>query len=136
MKRRVVVSGMGMVTPAGIGLEPNWQNVVEGKSMALPVNDLPVSVAAQIRDFRPEEYIKDRRILRFLPPEDGYGIASAKMALEDAGFKAGEVDLGEGGVYLGSSKEITWPDWIFSALPESTDEDESVYTRKFGTQCE
>jgi 3-oxoacyl-[acyl-carrier-protein] synthase II len=137
MKRRVVVSGMGMVTPGGIGLGPNWQRLVEGKSMASSTTspDFPLSITVQVRDFRVEEYIKDRRILRFLPQEEGYCIAAAKMAVEDAELEAGKVDLGEGGLYLGSSKEITWPDWVFPAIIESMDGNGLVDNKRFSSQA-
>ena len=95
--RRVVVTGMGLVTPLGIGLERNWSSLVEGASgvraiQSFDVSDLPVKIAAQVPRgetasglFNADDWVppKDQRKM------DGfivYALAAAAQAVEDAGW--------------------------------------------------
>ena len=88
MRRRVVVTGMGLVIPTGIGVETAWKNVCEGKSGIGPLtrfdtNGFETKIAAEVKDFNPEIYIDKKEIKRtdlFVQ----YAIAATKEALEDA----------------------------------------------------
>ena len=72
-KTKIVITGMGAVTPIGIGVESFWKNLIAGKSGLSPItrfdsSQLPVSVAAEIQDFQPEEHIPAKlahRMARF-----------------------------------------------------------------------
>src|SRR5207237_461202 len=110
--RRVVVTGMGLVTPLGIGLERNWSSLVEGASgvraiQSFDVSDLPVKIAAQVPRgetasglFNADDWVrpKDQRKM------DGfivYALAAAAQAVEDAGWtpqedEARELGMGDG----------------------------------------
>jgi len=92
MKNRVVITGLGVVAPNGIGVAPFWDSLVEGRSAIGPVtafdaSDLPCRIAGEVRGFDPTEYITGK-----LKPEKRmaratqFAIASASMALEDAGL--------------------------------------------------
>src|SRR5262252_4699885 len=112
--RRVVVTGMGLVTPLGIGLERNWRSLVEGGSgvraiQSFDVSDLPVKIAAQVPLgetvfglFNPDDWVppKDQRKM------DGfivYALAAAAQAVEDAGWAPQEDEARERtGVMIGS----------------------------------
>src|SRR5262252_3765901 len=112
--RRVVVTGMGLVTPLGIGLERNWRSLVEGGSgvraiQSFDVSDLPVKIAAQVPLgetvfglFNPDDWVppKDQRKM------DGfivYALAAAAQAVEDAGWAPQEEEARERtGVMIGS----------------------------------
>ena len=88
-KRRVVVTGMGIVSPVGSELETAWRNIREGQSGITPIEDFDVSdfatrIAGSVQGFQVEEYLakKDsRRMDRFMH----YGIASTEMAMAHAG---------------------------------------------------
>jgi 3-oxoacyl-[acyl-carrier-protein] synthase II len=88
LRRRVVVTGMGLVIPTGIGVETAWKNVCEGKSGIGPLtrfdtNGFETKIAAEVKDFNPEIYIDKKEIKRtdlFVQ----YAIAATKEALEDA----------------------------------------------------
>jgi 3-oxoacyl-[acyl-carrier-protein] synthase II len=88
-KRRVVITGIGPVTPVGIGLEEFWDGLLAGRNgvrtiSAFPIDDLPVSVAGEIPDFDASRWLdpkEARRTDRF----SHYAIASADLAWEDAG---------------------------------------------------
>ncbi len=91
MARRVVITGLGMVTPLGIGVEENWEAVLKGKSGIGPITKFDASlfasqIAGEVKGFRSED---------FLTPKDAkhldvfihYAIASARMAIEDSTLK-------------------------------------------------
>ena len=104
MKRRVVVTGLGAVTPLGIGIEETWKNIKAGKSgirkiTKFDASNLPSQIAGEVKNFKPEEFMSAKltsRVDTFIQ----YAIASTRMALEDAGFPLN--DLGdEVGVIIG-----------------------------------
>src|SRR3989442_5287179 len=91
-RRRVVVTGLGLVTPLGIGIEANWESLVAGRSGIGPItrfdaSGLPARVAGEVRDFEPERYI-ERKDLKKMDIFIQYAIAAAQMAVEDAGLPA------------------------------------------------
>jgi len=87
-RRRVVITGLGMVTPVGIGVENNWQALMAGRSGAGPVTrfdvfDFPTRIAAEIQDFNPEDFIEKKEVKKmdlFIQ----YAMAAAKMAMDDS----------------------------------------------------
>jgi len=86
-RRRVVITGLGMVTPLGTGVEKNWQAVVTGRSGIGPVSrfdvsDFPTRIAGEVKDFRPEHFIEKKEIKKmdlFIQ----YSVAAAQMAMEE-----------------------------------------------------
>lgn len=91
MKRRVVVTGIGMVTPLGTGVEKNWEAVCAGKSGLGPITKFDVSafaskIAGEVKDFRAEDFLDKQEVRRF-DVFIHYGVASARMAMEDSRFK-------------------------------------------------
>ncbi len=91
MKRRVVITGLGMVTPLGTGVEKNWDALCSGKSVIGPVTKFDATefksrIAAEVTDFNATDFL-DKQALRRFDIFMHYGIASARMAMEDSGFK-------------------------------------------------
>lgn len=92
MSRRVVVTGLGMVSPLGIGVKENWDAVCAGKSGIRRVtrfevhDDFPVKIAGEVEGFRPEDYI-DHKEIKKMDTFIHYAVACGKMALEDSGLK-------------------------------------------------
>jgi 3-oxoacyl-[acyl-carrier-protein] synthase II len=86
-RRRVVITGLGVVAPNGIGKDAFWRNLVAGKSAvdyitAFDPSPYPCKVAAEVRDFRPEEFMHPRRTKhrgRF----SQFAVAAAKLAIQD-----------------------------------------------------
>jgi 3-oxoacyl-[acyl-carrier-protein] synthase II len=107
--RRVVITGIGCVTPLGLGKEQFWQAIHEGRSgvekiTRFDVSDLPVQIAAEVKNFNTDDFIspKDRQ---HVSPAVAYGIAGAGLAFQDAGINPKDLDLDERrniGVVLGS----------------------------------
>ena len=91
MKRRVVVTGLGMVTPLGTGVQKNWEAVCAGRSgikviEKFDVSLFPTKIAGEVRDFRSEDFM-DKQSVRRLDVFVHYALASARMAKEDSGLK-------------------------------------------------
>ena len=88
MGRRVVVTGMGLVIPTGIGVATAWKNVCEGKSGIGPLtrfdtDGFETKIAGEVKNFNPELYI-DKKEIKKMDLFIHYAIAAAKEALEDA----------------------------------------------------
>ncbi|MFC1641639.1 beta-ketoacyl-ACP synthase II [Myxococcota bacterium] len=103
---RVVVTGMGLVTPLGIGTEATWAGAVAGHSGVGPItlfdttNGYPTRIAAEVKGFVPEEYVEKKKIkemARFIP----FALAATKMALVDSGLDPDEEEKQRIGVYIG-----------------------------------
>ncbi len=107
--RRVVVTGIGCVTPIGIGKDQYWQSIRTGRSgveriTRFEADDLPVQIAAEVKDFNSDDFIapKDRQHVSLTV---AFAIASAELAFQDAGLNPREMSLDEKrdiGIVLGS----------------------------------
>ncbi|MEW6426570.1 MAG: beta-ketoacyl-ACP synthase II [Thermodesulfobacteriota bacterium] len=91
MKRRVVVTGVGLVTPVGTGVEKAWANLCAGVSgigriTRFDAADSVVQIAAEVKDFNVEEYV-DRKTARHLDLFVQYAVAAGKQALQDSGLE-------------------------------------------------
>jgi len=104
--RRVVVTGMGMVTPLGVGTASTWEAILAGKSGVGPITKFDASqfsttIAAEVKGFVPEEFV-DRKELKRMDPFIHLAMASAHLAMEDAGLVING-ELGPRvGVFMGS----------------------------------
>ena len=105
-QRRVVVTGMGLVTPLGIGLEKNWQALVAGQSGIRKIDRFPnvdafaSRIAGQVPDFHAEDFIEPKEIKKmdlFIQ----YSVAAASMAMEHSGFKIDPQEAENVGVIIG-----------------------------------
>lgn len=105
-KRRVVVTGLGAVTPVGNNAETAWQNVINGVSgiatmTRLNPDDFPAKVVGELKDFQVEEFI-DKRDARKMDRFTQYAVAASLMAVRDAGLKITEENSHRVGVWIGS----------------------------------
>lgn len=103
--RRVVVTGLGAVTPVGNDVQTSWSSIKAGKSgidyiTKFDTSDLKVNVAAEVKDFEPTKYI-EKRDLRKTDEFTVYAVAAAAQAVEDSGIE-GKIDPDRFGVYIGS----------------------------------
>lgn len=90
MARRVVVTGVGLVTPLGTGVEKTWKGLCAGKSgigliTRFDTTDYAVKIAAEVKDFNAEDYI-DPKTAKHLDLFVQYAVAAAEMAFTDSGF--------------------------------------------------
>ena len=104
--KRVVVTGMGALTPLGNTVEESWENLKAGKSGAGPITHFDASqfkthFACEVKGFDPDAYGIDRKESRKMDIYTQYAIAATKMAIEDSGMNLETVDKKEIGVVLG-----------------------------------
>ena len=105
-KRRVVITGLGIVSPVGNRVTDAWSNVLEGKSGIGPITQFDVAAFASrfsgsIRDFDPKDYIAAKDVKK-MDPFIHYGIAAACQAIQDAGLEVTEENAERIGVAIGS----------------------------------
>ena len=106
MKRRVVVTGLGAITPIGNSTEEFWQGIRAGKVGIGPITrfdtaDYKVKLAAEVKAFDAKEYM-DVKTARRMEPFAQYAVAAAKEAFADAGIDLAQEDPYRGGVIVGS----------------------------------
>lgn len=104
--RRVVITGLGCVTPVGNNKEDFWSNIKSGVSGIDKITKFDSStyqtqIAGEVKDFDPEQYISKKEIKR-IDRFTQYAIASAKMAVEDSGLDLENIDHNRFGVIIGS----------------------------------
>ncbi len=90
MTRRVVVTGLGVVSPLGIGVQDNWQAVCSGKSGIGPITRFDATefasrIAGEVKGFKANDYMAKQQVRRF-DTFIHYAVASARMAMEDSGL--------------------------------------------------
>ena len=103
--RRVVITGIGLVTPLGIGIEENWQALIEGKSGVGPItrfdaNGYQTRFAGEVKNFNPEDFLpkkEARRLDLFLQ----FALAASQMAMEDAGLTISDEESPRAGAIMG-----------------------------------
>lgn len=105
MKRRVVVTGVGLVTPLGTGVEKSWKNICAGVSgvqhiTRFDTSDFAVKIAAEVKDFDADVFF-DKKASKHLDLFVQYGLAAAAMAVKDSGFTVDEENCGRVGVITG-----------------------------------
>ena len=106
IKQRVVVTGMGVVSPLGTDIKTFWSNLTQGTSGAGPITRFDPAgfntrIAAEVKNFNPADFI-DKKELRRMDRFTYFALAAAKMALGDAGLDLTKVDRDRVGVVLGS----------------------------------
>jgi 3-oxoacyl-[acyl-carrier-protein] synthase II len=113
----VVVTGVGIVSPIGIGREAFWNSLCQGHSGVGTIErfdpaGLPIRLAAEVRDFDAKRYVAQRKQLKVMCRDAQLGVAAAGLACRDAGLGAGRVNPERFGVVLGADR-------ICSALDDS-----------------
>lgn len=105
--RRVVVTGVGVISSLGTGTEKTWEALLKGETgikliESFDTEDLPVKMAGVVDDFNPEDFGIDKKELKKLARFSQFGIAASKMALEDSGLVINEENAERIGVIVSS----------------------------------
>ncbi len=106
MRNRVVITGMGVITPLGLSIDSFWQSLVHGKSgidriSRFDVSGFSTQVAAEVRDFDPQNYMEKKeakRMDRFAQ----FAMASTQLAIKDSGIAAQDLASTRSGVLVGT----------------------------------
>jgi len=106
LKKRVVITGMGIVSPLGIGIDENWQALCQGKSGIGPITrfdttEYPAKIAGEVKNFNPEEYV-DKKDLKKMDIFIQYALAAGSMAIKQSGLIINESNADRVGVLVGS----------------------------------
>ena len=91
-RRRIAITGIGMVTPVGLDARTTWTNLVAGKSgvdtiRGFDASGFPARIGAEVKDFRSTDVIQDRKLLKFASRTHGFALVAAEEALNDAGLR-------------------------------------------------
>ncbi|MGB9887547.1 MAG: beta-ketoacyl-ACP synthase II [Moorellales bacterium] len=106
MKRRVVITGVGVISPVGTGKEKFWEALKAGRSGIGPVtrftaDGFPARIAGEVRDFEPGDFL-ERKDIKRMDRFAQYAVAASKMAVADAGIDLSREDRERIGVVLGT----------------------------------
>ena len=106
MERRVVITGVGMVSPLGIGNRENWQALLQGRSGVGPItrfdaSDYPCRIAGEVKGFNPEDWVSKKDVKK-MDLFIHYAMAASEIAMKDAAFEVKPSEADRVGVYIGS----------------------------------
>ena len=104
--KRVVITGIGLITPLGTGKDKSWKRLLDGecgidKITAFDTTEYPVHIAGEVRDFNPEDYI-EKKELKKIGRFSQFAIAASKEALEDAKLEITPENADRVGMIIGS----------------------------------
>ena len=105
--QEVVITGVGVVSPIGVGHDPFWQSLINGQSGAsvreqFADTDLPFRIAAPVTDFEPKKFVKPRKALKIMCAPIQFGCAAAAMAAEMAGIETESLEPERMGTVFGT----------------------------------
>jgi 3-oxoacyl-[acyl-carrier-protein] synthase II len=134
--RRVAVTGIGLVTALGVGTEPTWQGLVEGRSGVGPIESYDVSslrtrIGGEVSDFDPGQHIHTK-VLRKLTRGDQFALFGSILAVEDSGAEVTDELSPRAGLFLGSNKEVSDLMHLLEPTLAARNPDGSVDMTRFG----
>ncbi len=137
--RRVAITGIGLLTPLGVGTEETWQGLVEGRSAVGPMqtydaSSLRTQLGAEIVDLEPKQFV-NRRSLRTMTRYDMLAAVAAAMAVTDSGWELGEEGDPDGraALFTAGGKEISKPEHFEEIAVSVRDAKGHVDMREFGS---
>jgi 3-oxoacyl-[acyl-carrier-protein] synthase II len=138
--RRVAITGIGLVTPLGVGTDETWRGLLEARSAVGPIggydaSSLRTQLGAEILDLEPKQFV-NRRSLRTMTRYDMLATVAATIAMQDSGLELPEDDPdGRAALFTASGKEISEPEHFEEIAVAVRDEDGRVDMRQFGTMA-
>jgi 3-oxoacyl-[acyl-carrier-protein] synthase II len=134
-KKRTVITGIGVVTPIGVGKNAFWKNLSSGISgigflKAFPCDHLPFKLAAEVTDFDPTELLNEKKFLKVMSRDIQLGVTSASLSMKDSGILSGMIPEDRLGVVFGTGRISSAPQDVSKAVEECADsENDFQYTR-------
>jgi 3-oxoacyl-(acyl-carrier-protein) synthase len=128
-KRRVAITGLGMVTPAGNDVATTWATLLAGRSQGAPITIFDASgfstrIAAEVKGFDPRAVIDDRRMLKFANRSHAFALAAADQAFADAGLRPTPTTRARWGLSVGTGMQgMSWPELSTLGLAAGDGED-------------
>lgn len=122
--RRVVITGLGLVTPLGLGAEEFWAGLIAGRSAVAQTSfvegEEPRALAARVPDFNIRSYVADRSLIRMMERSDRFGLTAARLAADEA--PCDEIAPERRGAYVATSKLMGPVEVLFDAMRVSRNE--------------
>lgn len=136
---RVVITGVGVVSPVGIGKDAFWRSLLEGRSgigflKAFSNERLPCRLAAEIEDFNPLCFVRRKKLLKVMSRDIQLGVGAASLAMSDARLSQGDFDPDRLGVIYGAGRIPSKPQELAGAAAFCTRGD-SFHFELFGEEC-
>src|SRR5690242_5900428 len=136
---RVVITGLGVVSPVGIGKEAYWRNLLAGRSgigflKAFHSEQLPCRLAAEIEDFNPLNFLRQKKLLKVMSRDIQLGVSAAALAMQDASLSPGDFDPDRLGVVFGAGRMSSTPQELAEAAAYCA-QDDSFNFDLFGEDC-
>jgi 3-oxoacyl-[acyl-carrier-protein] synthase II len=137
---RTVITGVGVVSPIGIGNDAFWSSLMQGRSgigylRAFPSGEIPTKLAAQILDFDPDRLIGSKKLLKVMSRDIQLGVVAASLAMNDATLPCGAVDPDRLGVSFGAGRISTTPEELADAAAACADENNSFDYARWGVEA-
>lgn len=107
MEKRVVITGLGVISPVGIGKDAFWNALLNGENGIGPITHFDATeyaarIAGEVKDFNPADYGIDRKEARHMDPSTQFSVAAAKLALDDSKINLDEEDRDRIGTIIGT----------------------------------
>jgi 3-oxoacyl-[acyl-carrier-protein] synthase II len=136
---RVVITGLGVVSPVGVGKDAYWRNLMGGRSgigflKAFPSQQLPCRLAAEIEDFNPLNFLRQKKLLKVMSRDIQLGVGAAALAMQDAALNRGDFDPDRLGVVFGAGRMSSTPQELAEAAAYCA-RDDSFNFDLFGEDC-
>lgn len=137
--RRVVITGLGAVTPLGTGVDVFWQNLLAGKSgvrriQAFDPDGLDIQIAAEVRDYDAARFVKQRKTLKLMARDIQLAMGGAAMAFQDSGLNIEQIDKTKFGVNYGAGLIATELSEISPAVKVTANSAKQVDLKVWGKE--
>lgn len=108
-RHEVVITGLSVFSPIGVGPDAFWNSLVEGRGAVKTITSwdttgMPVCVSAEVTGFEPKEYVRPRKSIKLMSRDSQFSVAGAELACESAGLAVGSVDPERWGVVYGADR--------------------------------
>lgn len=118
---RVVVTGVGVVSPIGTGNDNFWDSLIHNRSgidflQSVPSDGLPSAFGAEVRDFNPANFLRDKKFVKVMTRAIQLGVASSNLAVKDSRVLPGTVDPWRFGVVYGCGRMTCHPSELAAAV--------------------
>jgi len=138
-RERAVITGVGVVSPVGIGNNAFWQSLIDGESgigylRAFSSDGLPSKLAAEVSDFDPLVHVEpaQRKFLKVMSRGVQLGVSAASLAMQNAGLSRGDVAPERLGVDFGAGRISMTPEEVSAAVDHCSGDDESFQFTRWG----
>ncbi len=136
-KRRVVITGIGALSAAGIGYEPLWQSALAGRSRIRELTDFssdgsPVKIGGEARDFKAEEFVQSRKSLKLMSRDIQLAVAASTLAIRDSAIRLEETDRTRAGITLAAGLINTELEELALGIKKSFDSEGRFQMKRFG----